>query len=469
MHVPGLYNLEDTICAQSTPSGRGGIHVIRVSGPQCISSLKAIFPTFNTIKNIESHHVYYGFIVDPKTKEQIDEVLVTYFKALKSFTAEETVEISCHGNPVIVREILNLLISQGCRLAERGEFTYRAFKNGRISLPQAEAVLSLIDSNSSSSVSKSLSLLKGDSLLKLQDIQRDLTWVLSRLEARIDFSTEDIEVDSNSVILQRLKNVSSTIKFAVDNYKKQSILDRGIKTLIVGPPNAGKSSLFNLLVGSNRSIVSSVAGTTRDYISESLNIHGAQFELIDTAGIRLNPEEIELLGISKVNELIEIADFVLVLFSPDNIDFEFLKSLTPNLSSKPLLPILNKVDLLTQDEISKIQSSFKDHELFSKLMLLSVPNKLGLDLLLNKMASIVDYSDSKTKEVLEVVSLRQSQAMELALVEILQAEDVLMQDLGDEFVLSHLNRALKAILSMTYIENDEMIRDLIFKDFCLGK
>lgn len=460
-----IYSLEDTICSQSTPPGRGGIHVIRVSGSKSLEFVKNIFSSWDLTTQVQSHKVYYGFIRKPNSDHKIDEVMVTFFQRGQSFTYEDTVEISCHGNPVIVKLILDSLIQSGCRLSERGEFTYRAFKNGRLSLQQAEAVLSLIDSNTASGVSKSLELLSGDTLLSVKSIEDNLIWIISRLEARIDFSSEDIDVDSDDLILEKLSYVFDILTNSLINYKKQSVLDKGLKTIIVGPPNAGKSSLFNLLLGSNRSIVSSTPGTTRDYLSEIINIKGFPFEVIDTAGLRLNPEELETQGIGKVKELIEVADLIIIMLSADDLNSDFLSILDGNITDKNFIPVINKCDLVQGFSTEKLPESIRT--LFSNYLLMSVSEQKGLDKLFDAMVSYVEFFESV--ESLEIVSLRQSEAFQNCLEQVSNSIDVLKAGLGDEFVLSHLNSSLKAFFSLTKEDNEEIIRDRIFKDFCLGK
>lgn len=398
----------------------------------------------------------------------MDEVMVTYFQKGKSFTTEETIEISCHGNPLLVKMIIDLLIHSGCRLAERGEFTYRAFKGGRLNLSQAEAVLSLIDSNTVTGAAKSLELLSGDSLRLLKQVENELIWVVSRLEARIDFSAEDIEIEKDSVLSSKLKDVVSYLNKAVTNYKKQSVLNKGIKTIIIGPPNAGKSSLFNYMVGSNRSIVSPEAGTTRDYLSEFINVNGLPFEVIDTAGLRYDPQEIEKQGILKVNELLEKADLILILLSSEEIKTEFLEILSDSWKDKHIISVINKVDLSTSDEIkNKIANSNLDSYGLKDLISISVSNETGIEALFTRMSEAAQEFESYDQP--EIINIRQAEAMEAAQDEIKQGLKTLDESIGDEFVLSHLNRALKELFSITFIDNEEIIRDKIFKDFCLGK
>lgn len=474
-----IYNLDDTICAQSTPPGRGGIHVLRVSGANSLKFVSQIAPNLPSSSEIETNKVYYGFIVDPTDDRVVDEVMVTYFQKGRSFTTEATVEIACHGNPLIVKEILTLLLQQGCRMAERGEFTYRAFKGGRLTLAQAEAVLSLIEANTSSSAAKSLELLSGDGLSSVKSVEEELIWVISRLEARIDFSTEDIEIEPDSEISDRLSRLADLLESSLSYYKRQNIRDQGLKTVILGPPNAGKSSLFNSLIGNDRSIVSAIPGTTRDYLSETIHLHGLPFQIVDTAGLRLEADEIERHGIAKVSDLAEIADLILVLVAADRTDFTFLDILKQIDFSKKLILVVNKVDLnpkfrqedlrslvLKSDRLSVFDSKALQ-KLVDSAVFISVKDQIGIDSLVSKMVSFVDSVESS--EHLTILNLRHADIMSSTLREIKQGLQVLQEGLGDEFILSHLNRGLKSLVTLTSESNEEVIRDKIFKDFCLGK
>ncbi len=459
-----IYDREDTICAQSTPVGRGGIHVIRVSGTHSLDFVTEVFNSWEPFAKVVSHQVYYGFILDPRSGNSIDEVMVTYFEHGRSFTFEDTVEISCHGNPVIVRQIIDVLIQNGCRLAERGEFTYRAYKNGRLSLTQAEAVLSLIDTNTAAGVAKSLRLLGGQSIEITKLVEQKLIWVVSRLEARIDFSTEDIYLEKDDVILGKLAEVSVLLSDSLTAFKKHKVFDRGLKTLIVGPPNAGKSSLFNKLLGSNRSIVSSLPGTTRDYLTETIDVDGFTFEIVDTAGLRLASDEIEAEGISKVQELIKICDLIILMVSADQLDSNFIASLDNDFVGKKIIPVINKIDLV-QDLGFPLNSSVKN--LFLDFIPISVTKNLGLDSLFSQMVDKVEKIEFV--ESIEIGSLRQAEALKAALDHLDLGIKALTEGLGEEFVLSHLTSSMKALFLITNENNEEIIRNKIFKDFCLGK
>ncbi len=488
-----FYNLTDTICAQSTPSGRGGIHVIRVSGQLALEVVSKCFKPFQNVKSVESHKVYYGIFISPKSNESLDEVLATYFREGQSFTAETTVEISTHGNPVIVKNILDVLTSLGCRLAEKGEFSYRAYKNGRISAYQAEALLSVIESNTQSSISKSLDLLQGDVKYGLDEIRSNLIWLVSRLEAKIDFSTEDIEIDSLEVLVERMEKIALLVSQSLRFFNSQKILEKGVKTLVLGPPNVGKSSLFNFLVGKQRSIVSDVAGTTRDYVSEIINVRGKSFEMIDTAGIRYSTDDIEVQGIKSISDLVKISDLIILLVSPETQDLNFLNLIDGSWKEKNLLFVVNKSELVQDEKKFKeaFYSSLKlalnsdsslklvespttaasrsevNFDLLKLAQFISVKNQKGLDTLLDEMASIFD--NKLESDPIGIVSLRQYQELKTVLDEVTEAQQVLVGDHGDELVLFHLNRALKSVMNIFHVQDEEVIRDQIFKDFCLGK
>lgn len=465
-----FYKLEDTICAQSTPNGRGGIHVLRISGPDSLNIVSHCFLPFQNPASVKSRTVYYGHFCNPDNKALLDEVLVTYFKKGASFTGEDTVEISTHGNPVIVKLILEVLTQLGCRLAEKGEFSYRAYKNGRITAAQAEALLSVIESNSNSTISKALDLLQGDISSIFKSIESDLIWMISRLEAKIDFSTEDIEVVNLGDLVMKLNQVIEALKRGLQSFKTGLLIDKGCKTIILGSPNVGKSSLFNYLIGSDRSIVSSIAGTTRDYVSEQINIYGRKFELIDTAGIRYSRDDIETQGILKINKLIDMSNLVIILLSPDQTDLSFLNAINPNWRAKKVIFAYNKSDLMDISfKENTIQQIYSSMSLPTDLLplKLSVKNQTGIDELKHQMSLIFDTN--LEQDSLGIVSLRQAEELEHVLQELFEASSILSKDDGDELVLFHLNKSLKSLLNVFHIQDDEIIRDRIFKDFCLGK
>ncbi len=300
---------QDTICAVSTPHGVGGISVIRVSGLDTLSIVAKICPFLP--EHPESHRVYFGVLRNSQnaagsaSADEIDEVLVTYFKKGKSFTGEEVIEISCHGSPVICQSILHELVLLGARPADRGEFTFRAFMNGKLDLVQAESVLSLIESQSQQAARLALRQLKGSVSKKLEDIENDMTWVLALAEAGIDFSTEGIQLVENSVVLERLDKIEKSLEELVGTFKVGRVLKDGFRIVLTGLPNVGKSSLLNLFLEDERAIVTDIPGTTRDVIHGDTSFKGVKFTFLDTAGLRESVSDlVEKIGIQKAGKLL---------------------------------------------------------------------------------------------------------------------------------------------------------------------
>ena len=297
---------EDTICAVSTPSGVGGIAVVRLSGPRAFELGRMIGPFLP--ENPESHHIYFGTLRSPEGGAPIDEALLSTFHHAKSYTGEETVEISCHGSPAITQWILQELVSVGARVADRGEFSYRAFINGKIDLVQAEGVLELVESQSKRSAQQGLRQLKGGLSQQLKSIENDLLYVLASIEAAIDFSTENLEVLDKPEISTRIERVKKNIEALLLSYNHGRLLVDGLRAALVGAPNVGKSSLFNLLLSEERSIVTEIPGTTRDVVESSVLIDGVKICLLDTAGIRDTGDVVERLGIQRSRDAHASAD-----------------------------------------------------------------------------------------------------------------------------------------------------------------
>lgn len=338
----------DTICAISTPPGIGGIHVIRISGNSALKITRPFAPFLPD--KMESHRVYYGTLVSEQNNlEPIDEVLVTYFRHGSSFTGEETIEIACHGSPYIAQQIIKMATLYGSRLADRGEFTYRAFLNGKIDLIQAESVLSLIQSENEKSLKVAINQLKGGLSSKLKTIETDIIALLARLEVSIDFTTEDIEIISNSEIIDRVDKIQSPIDQLLKSFRSGQKIQSGFEVILVGEPNVGKSSLLNRVLFEERAIVTDIPGTTRDLIQEQINVKGVKVTLIDSAGIRETEDVIEKMGVSKTREAIERADLVLAVFDSAHPNFQGIVEQLPSDLSK-ILFVGNKVDLITPDQ-----------------------------------------------------------------------------------------------------------------------
>ena len=342
--------MEDTIVAISTSLGVGAISIVRVSGDEAIEIVNSIFSGHDLTK-VNSHTVHYGYIKEDK--KIIDEVLVTVMKAPKTFTREDVVEINCHGGIMTTKKVMELLIRKGCKVAEPGEFTKRAFLNGRIDLLEAEAVMDVIEAKTESNMSLALNQLTGSISNKIEDLRQEIVELLTFIEVSIDYPEYD---EANLLTNDRLKNGVQNILKKIDIILKNSedgiILKNGIKTIILGKPNVGKSSLLNTLLEEEKAIVTSIPGTTRDVVEGSINIGGIILDMMDTAGIRKTDDKIEEIGVKKSLDLISKANLILYLIDSSSYDKEDLE-LLKNIKDKKVIVVINKIDLNNDIQLLK--------------------------------------------------------------------------------------------------------------------
>lgn len=470
----------DTICAISTPPGVGGIHVIRVSGPKALAIVSRC-ATFLP-QSPESHRVYFGTMFwDLETKDPIDEVLISFFRNGHSYTGEETIEISCHGSPFIAGRIIKSLLREGSRLADRGEFTYRAFINGKLDLVQAESVLSLIESESQKSSQIALRQLKGGLSNQLRELESAILALLARLEISIDFTTEDVEIISVKEINDRVGAINDPLTKLLDTFKVGRKIQSGFEVVLVGQPNVGKSSLLNRILAEERAIVTEIPGTTRDLIQEQIVIKGVKVNLIDSAGIRETADLVERIGVNRSREAIERADLVLAVFDSSHPCLSDLVSELPPQLEKVIF-IGNKRDLIESDEEGRIIAQLRD-------LLRS----------LNKFQSLSDLEAFVAERCIFVSSLDfETQGKLLKTME----GHLSTGSFGDEAVLSHarhfenLQRASECFLRASQLASegsspeflalevkegliriqetlgekfDDQVLDRVFREFCIGK
>jgi tRNA modification GTPase len=447
---------QDTICAPSTPPGFGGVSVIRVSGP---SSLSIVSKLFCFPRTPQSHHVYFGdFVYENKS---IDEVLVTYFAKGRSYTGDETIEISCHGSPIVVEEILQALIRSGCRAADRGEFTFRAFMNGNIDLVQAESVLSLIESQTQKAHTAALRQLKGDLSIQLKKIQENLKQSLAHLEANIDFSLENLETMSSDEILQKLKSSHESTQALVKSYTIGKIVSNSLKVVLLGEPNVGKSSLFNSLINQDKAIVTPIAGTTRDILESSVVFNGYKVQFVDTAGIHETQDAIEQLGITKTKKELEDADLILCILDlslKSAFDFGLLKGY-----AHKTIFVGNKDDIKQTS-----YSDFLNENLpKNKYIEVSALQKESL----SKIWSLIDEKLKESFVDTSVVVLKQRQFELLKSLEnnLEKSISALSQDYSPEFVALELRSALENTYEILGERFDDQVLVKVFQEFCIGK
>ena len=446
---------QEVICALATPSGVGAIAIIRVSGLGCIAIVNSIFRGKN-LENVETHTAHFGTI--RSETEIIDEVLVTVFKTPKSFTKEDSVEISCHGSDYIIRQILKLLIQNGARIARPGEFTQRAFLNGQFDLVQAEAVADLIAADSEASHKTALNQLRGGFSKKLTSLRTELIHFASLIELELDFGEEDVEFAGRDDLRDLIETLQGTIAPLIESFDYGNAIKDGVPVAIIGSPNVGKSTLLNTLLNEEKAIVTSVAGTTRDVIEDTIVLEGLKFRFIDTAGIRETTDLVESIGIERSKGAMEKADIVIFLFDNEET-FRENQQLASLLTDKEFLWVLNKIDLNPEisDRLTKSNA---------EIISISAQKQQGLENLTNKLVALV-HRQSATDTV--VTNLRHYEHLlktQDALTDVLNGlatgitGDFLAQDI--RLSLHHLGEITGTIVTDDLLDN-------IFAKFCIGK
>ncbi|MCK9265740.1 tRNA uridine-5-carboxymethylaminomethyl(34) synthesis GTPase MnmE [bacterium] len=457
---------KDTICAISTPFGISGIGIIRLSGKSTYSIIEKIFkPKKNSaVKDIPSHTVTYGHIIN-STGKVIDEVLITFMRNPKSYTREDMAEIGCHGGIITLKEVLNLCIKQGARLAEPGEFTKRAFLNGRIDLTQAESVMEIINSRTEHSLSMSLNKLKGRLYEALENIKEQLISLLSGIEAKINFPEEDDTKNYNIQLSKTINDILSETESFLNQAGKGRILYEGINVAIVGRTNAGKSSLLNKLAGEEKAIVTEIPGTTRDSIQETINIRGVPINIIDTAGIRNVRSKIEKLGLKKSFEWIEKAEIVLLMIDGTKKINDFDLKLLNKIREKPYILIINKIDLPLKVELNNLKKSFNEE----RIILLSALTGEGLHNLEEKIYSLIQEGYGKIEDSRIFLNIRQESQLRGVYQKLKTVqEDVYIKD-NLEIVAEYINSCIKDIDELTGKNINQEVLNNIFSQFCVGK
>lgn len=463
------FQSQDTICAIATANGIGAIGLIRISGADAISITSTIFS--KQLETKASHTVHFGTILN-KNEEIIDEVLVTIFEQGKSFTGEASAEIACHGSPYIQQQIMQLLLQNGCRLAEPGEFTMRAFMNGKMDLSQAEAVADLIASQSKNAHHIAMRQMRGGFSSELKDIREKLINFASLIELELDFAEEDVEFADRTQLKIMVKEVLTYIQKLSHSFELGNAIKNGVPVAIVGAPNTGKSTLLNILLGENRAIVSNIEGTTRDVIEETINIEGILFRLIDTAGIRESSDTIESLGIERSKEKIEQAQIVLImsdysdkasaneghLSMATETAEEWMKELKGTYPDKKFVLIGNKADL-------RINSNPHPH---SDFISISAKKGEGLDNLKSWMVNQITQGFDMANDTI-VSNVRHVEALRLTEEALIKAEEGLYGPITSDFVAMDIRQAMYHLGTITGdISTDDLLGN-IFSKFCIGK
>lgn len=453
-----------TIAAISTAPGNAGIGIIRLSGDDCFKILQKIFKPKNK-GEIKGYTIKYGNIVKSENDEIIDEVLVSYFVAPKSYTRENMCEINSHGGIVVENQILEECLKNGAVLAEPGEFTKRAFMNGRIDLSQAEAVIDIINSKTEKEMMVAQRHLEGSLSKKIKDIQGEILNLMADIEASIDYPEYDIEETTNKKINDTLNSVEEKLLKLKNSFENGKILKEGIKTAIIGKPNVGKSSLLNLILGENRAIVSDIEGTTRDTIEEYINIKGIPLKIVDTAGIRKTNDEVEKIGVERSINNISDAELIIALFDDsrtfDNQDQKILDLI----EGKKTIILINKIDLGK----NLIKENEKLKKFKNNIIEFSTINEKGLDKLYNKIEELFKLNELDCENTEIITNNRHKQQILYALEDVAKGRESLETHMPVDITAICLKDILERLAEITGENVSEDIINEIFKKFCLGK
>lgn len=445
---------KDTICALATAHGLGAISVIRISGPKAAEitrTIAAFLPEY-----LESHKIYYGVL--KHAGRDLDEVLVSHFARGRSFTGETTFEISCHGSEMIVDQILGSLVEAGARPAERGEFTYRAFMNGRMDLVQAESVLSMIESRSVRASSLALRQLQGELSRRLRGLVERLTWILAHLEANIDFASEDIEIAPSGLLAGKASELLGEVNSLLASHRQGRIIQNGFQVMLAGRPNAGKSSLLNALAGSERAIVTPVAGTTRDFVEVEIQIEGIRVTVVDSAGLRLTDDEVEKIGVHRALEKIPDADLIFyVVDSREGITGDD-RVFFDRIPWDKTVVVGNKSDL--------------GHLIWSEgrapeIIRLSALTGAGIEDLKNILREKVDREISEDSTLIS--NARHFKGLNALRASLEEALPMLENGESADLIALELQAGLQALYEILGLTYDDQVMDRVFSEFCLGK
>ena len=457
--------MENTIVAISTAMGNGGIGIVRMSGEKSFEILDKIFRPKNNDGFIKGYQIKYGNIIDLKNEEIVDEVLVSYFVAPKSYTTENMCEINTHGGMVVEKRILELCLENGAEIAAPGEFTKRAFLNGRIDLSQAEAIIDLINSKTVREAKESINQLEGHLSSKIENIRQKMLNLMIAIDVNIDYPEYDEEEVTKNRSLNELKSISEELIKLEHSFNSGKILRDGVKTVILGKTNAGKSSLLNRILKEDRAIVSNIEGTTRDTIEEFVDVEGIPLKLIDTAGIRNSSNEIEQIGIQKSKKLADSADLIIAIFDITKNLTEDDQELLEIIKDKECIILLNKIDVLSENiELEKRLKSINKN-----ILKISAMEDIGIQQLFDKIVEIYSFNnDSLSNDVL-ISNERHKNLIQKARIEIDEAINAAENDMYIDIISIYITNAMNYLAEITGNNVTDDVINEIFKKFCLGK
>lgn len=459
--------LDDDIAAISTPIGSGGIGIVRISGSGSVGIADKIFVSADGRKlcDKKSHTITYGHIVNPKTGETLDEVLVMLMLSPRTYTKENIVEINCHGGLLVTKKVLELVLNNGARLAEAGEFTKRAFLNGRIDLSQAEAVMDIIDSKTELSRKTAMNQLEGSIKQKVHGLREEILDMIAAIEAAIDYPEHDVEEETYSQMHKRITLLKSEIKKLIESADMGRIIREGVEAVILGKPNVGKSSLLNLLLMEERAIVTDIPGTTRDTVEEYMNLGGIPVKIVDTAGIRETGDKVEKIGVEKSRKCAEAADIIFMMIDAScplsDEDMEILDFI----KGRKAVILANKTDIDINIDVDAL-CKYTDAE---NIIYISVKEGSGIEKLTERFKDMFLGGDVAAKESVLISNARHKNMLEKAMEALDRAIATIESGMPEDFISMDLQDALTALGEITGDSVDDEIIDRIFTRFCLGK
>ena len=457
----------DTIAAISTAPGEGAIGIVRISGDLAISIASSIYQCgTKKLEEQKSHTIHYGHIVDPKSGEIYDEVMVSVLRAPKTFTREDIVEINCHGGIVAINRVLQLVLRMGARLAEPGEFTKRAFLNGRIDLSQAEAVMDFIRAKTDKSMQLAMRQLDGQLSNLIQNLRQEILNTLAQVEVNIDYPEyDDVEEMTLQLLREKTQQVLQGIRALLNTASQGKILRDGLKTAIVGRPNVGKSSLLNVLLREEKAIVTDIAGTTRDTIEEYVNVRGVPLQLIDTAGIRETDDVVEKIGVERSRKALKEADFVLLLLNQsETLQEEDIRLLETTKGMKRII-LFNKTDLLSKLSKEDIAPYANEEEIVTTSML----NKEGIDQLEEKIAGYFFQGQMNERDATYLSNTRHIALLEKAEQALVEVQNGIEMEMPVDLIQIDFTRAWDLLGEITGDSVQDELLTQLFSQFCLGK
>lgn len=456
---------EDTIAAVSTPQGTGGIGIIRISGDKAFEIAGRIFRGSKPFDAYKSHTINYGKIVDPKTGDMIDEALVSKMDKPNTFTREDVVEVNSHGGIIVVKRIMELILREGARLAEPGEFTKRAFLNGRIDLSQAEAVIDLINSKTSESSRAAAAQLEGRLSEKLKEVRTKLIELIAHIEVTVDYPEHDIEQITGEKVYGEINEIKEKLTGVTKGFEKGRIMREGLNAVIVGRPNVGKSSLLNELAGKNKAIVTDIPGTTRDIIEEYINVNGIPVRIIDTAGIRDTADVVEKIGVERAEKEIDTADLIIMVIDASEGITSEDKRIIERIKNKKTVLLINKVDLVEEGSITDIEESLGEW----KTIRTSMKEDIGLEDLEKAITGLFVKGEIYLDSEVLVTNVRHKNLIDSAIRSINDAIAAYEAGMPLDCVTIDIKNAAEYLGQITGESVSEDVMHQIFSRFCIGK